>query len=293
MNQPRPIDRPIRRQSHRSLPREGSGPTPSPFAGRTVEIETVVVPSIPLVEARERFLTSLRWKTSRVSNKRLTPATADKYRHWLNRFERWLIRSELPLDLGQLTPEDMLQLKGDILDEIDDGALQESSANTYARCVKTLFAATWEQLDLQPATNPALALHAGSQQAVDFPLFKTEHVKALLKAAVRPRTSNIRPWIPYRDQALLACFFDLGWRVGEASAALIEDVDFRLAAITIPRENVKNQRKGRSVGLNPETGRLLKAWIEKWRPATHHQFLFVTDDGDRCTPAASAACSGD
>src|SRR5438128_1716291 len=87
MAQPRPIDRPLQRRA----------------AGRTVEIERVVIPSIPLVEARERFLAGLRWKTSRITGRRLTAATADKYRNWLNRFERWLIANERELNLGLLT----------------------------------------------------------------------------------------------------------------------------------------------------------------------------------------------
>src|SRR5712692_2986408 len=194
MIQPRPIDSP--------LPHSGTG--------RTVDVQTIVIPPIPLVEARQRFLSGLRFKTSRVSNRRLTAGTADKYRSWLQRFERWLLASGLPLDLGALTEADIAEFQTAILDEIDDGSLQESSANTFARCVKTLCADTWQQLALDPSTNPALRLRAGSQQAVDFPLFTPEHVKALLKAAVRPRTQNISDWIPYRDQALLASFFDLG-----------------------------------------------------------------------------------
>ena len=166
MAQPRPIDRPLQRRA----------------AGRTVEIERVVVPSIPLVEARKRFLAGLRWKTSRITGRRLTAATADKYRNWLNRFERWLIANERELDLGLLTEDDLRQMESDLLDEMDDGTLEESSASTCARCVKTLFADTWDHLGLNTATNPALKLHAGSQQAVHFPLFDPEHVRTLLKA---------------------------------------------------------------------------------------------------------------
>jgi site-specific recombinase XerD len=272
MAQPRPIDRPIQR------------PLPSQGRSRTVEIERVVVPSIPLVEARERFLAGLRWKTSRITGRRLTAATADKYRNWLNRFERWLIATERELDLGLLTEDDMRHMESDLLDEIDDGTLEESSASTYTRCVKTLFADTWDHLGLNGATNPALKLHAGSQQAVDFPLFDVEHVRTLLKAAVRPRTANIPDWIAHRDQTLLACFFDLGWRVGEASQALIEHVDFRSGLVAIPRENSKTKIKGRMVGLNPDTGRLLKSWMDRYRPSLPNQFLFVNDEGDRCSP---------
>jgi hypothetical protein len=156
MAQPRPIDRPI---AHR---RPG---------GRTVEVQTVVIPPIPLVEARDQFLANLRWKTSRLSGKRITASTADKYRYWLRRFEKWLVDNGLPLDLGGLTAEDFRQLQSDILDDIDAGTLQESSAATYTRSIKTLFADTWEQLSLEALTNPARVLRAGSHQAVDFPLF--------------------------------------------------------------------------------------------------------------------------
>ena len=69
----------------------------------------------------------------------------------------------------------------------------------------------------------------------DFPLFKNEHVKALLQADARARTPDTPRWMPYRDQTLLACFFDLGWRVGEASQARLEHVDFRSALVAIPR----------------------------------------------------------
>ena len=269
MRQPQAIDRPLPQASTR----------------RTVEVHTVVVPPIPLVDARQRFLSGLRFKTSRVSNRRLTAGTAEKYRHWLNRFERWLIASGLPPDLGLLTEQDMADLQTAILDDVDDGNLQESSANTFARCIKTLFADTWQQLGLEPTTNPSLHLHAGSQQAVDFPLFKPEHVKALLKAAVRPRTRNITEWVPYRDQAMLACFFDLGWRVGEASKAQLDDVDLRGSLVTVPRENAKT-RRARMIGLNPETGRLLKSWIERWRPSVPNQYLFVSDDGGRYQPGS-------
>jgi len=274
MPRPQPIDRSSTRR------------TTARGRGRTVEIERVVIPSIPLVEAREQFLLGLRYKTSRLSGRRLTATTADKYRSWLNRFEKWLVATGLPLDLGELTEDDFRQLQADVLDDIDDGHLQESSAATYVRAIKTLFADTWERLELEPAANPILKLRAGTQQAVDFPLFKPEHVHALLRATMRSRPPNIAPWIPYRDQALLASFFDLGWRVGEAAQARLEDVDLRAGYVTIPRENVKLRHKGRVVGLNPETGRTLKVWIEKWRPSVPNQFLFVNEDGDRMPPNA-------
>jgi len=251
-----------------------------------VEIRTVAIPSIPLVEARERFLTDLRWKTSRLSGRRLTAGTADKYRYWLQRFERWLVQNGLPLDLGLLGENEFRLLQESILDAMDEGTLQESSAATYVRCIKTLFADTWQRLELDSASNPAREVRGGNQQAVDFPLFKEEHVKALLKAPVRPRAPHIPRWISYRDQALLACFFDLGWRVGEASKAQLDDVDLRTGFITIPRENVKLRHKGRVVGLNPETGRVLKMWIEKWRPSVPNHFLFLNDDGDQYQPNA-------
>src|SRR5581483_6126219 len=271
MAQPRPIDRPI---SHRRA------------GGRTVEVQTVVIPPIPLVEARDQFLANLRWKTSRLSGKRITASTADKYRYWLRRFEKWLVENGLPLDLGGLTAEDFRQLQSDILDDIDGGTLQESSAATYTRSIKTLFADTWEQLSLEALTNPALVLRAGSHQAVDFPLFQEDHVRSLMKATLRLRAPNIPPWIAYRDQAVLACFFDLGWRVGEAYRAELDDVDFKTGYVTIPRENVKNRYKGRSVGLNPETGRLLKNWVEKWRPSFPNRYLFVSLQGGPFTPLA-------
>src|SRR5713226_2416624 len=172
-----------------------------------MEVRTIVIPSIPLVEARERFLTDLRWKSSRVSGRHLQPSTGKKYRHWLNRFERWLVASELPLDLGALDEDSLRALQQDVLDEIDDGTLEESSASTYVRCIKCFFADTWERLRLDPASNPTIRLRAGSQQAVDFPLFTSEHVKALLRAAGRSRPGNIPDWVAHRDQAMLACFF--------------------------------------------------------------------------------------
>ena len=70
----------------------------------------------------------MRWKTSRITGRRLTAATADKYRNWLNRFERWIIANEIELDLGLLTEDDMRHLESDVLDEIDDRTLEESSA---------------------------------------------------------------------------------------------------------------------------------------------------------------------
>ena len=250
---------------------------------RTVEVRTIVIPSIPLVEGRERFLTDLRWKVSRLTGRRISQSTAEKYRNWLKRFERWLLVNQLPLDLGKLTEDDFHQLQSDVLDEIDEGVLEESSASTYVRCVKTLFADTWRRLQLDPASDPTLRLQAGNQAAVDFPLFSVDHVRALLRAAGRPRAANVAAWLPYRDQAVLACFFDLGWRVGEASQARLEHVDFHTGLVTIPRENAKTHR-GRTVGLNAETGRLLKAWIETWRPAVTNEFLFVSDTGRQLVP---------
>jgi len=166
-----------------------------------------------------------------------------------------------------------------VLDDIDAGTLQEPSAATYTRSIKTLFADTWEQLSLEALTNPARVLRAGSHQAVDFPLFQEEHVRSLMKATLRLRSPNIPARIAYRDQAVLACFFNLGWRVGEAYRAELDDVDFRTGYVTIPRENVKNRYKGRRVGLNPETGRLLKNWVEKWRPSFPNRYLFVSLKG--------------
>jgi len=261
-------------------------PTRQQRAGRIVEVERVVIPSIPLVEARERFLTQLRLKTSSLSGKRLTPATADKYRWWLQRFERWLLANELPLDLGELGVDDFELLQSHVLDEMDEGKLQESSAATYVRCIKTLFRDTWDRLDLDASTNPALALRAGSQQAVDFPLFKPEHVKLLLKATLRSRGPNVPEWIAHRDHAMLATFFDLGWRVGECSLATVEHVDFYNSFVVIPRQNAKGRFKSRAVGLNPETARELKSWIERWRPSVPNDYLFVSDNGGRCVSNA-------
>ena len=169
---------------------------------------------------------------------------------------------------------------------MDEGTLQESSAATYVRCVKTLFVDTWERLQIEPAANPTLRLSAGSQGAVDFPLFKAEHVRALLQAATRSRPPYVPEWVAYRDHALLACFFDLGWRVGEASKAVLDDVDLRTGFITIPRENVKLRHKGRVVGLNTDTGRTLRAWIERWRPQVPNNYVFVSDRGDQLVPNA-------
>ena len=249
-----------------------------------MEIRTVIIPSIPYGAARDEFLDGLRWKTSRLSGRRLTASSVEKYFYWLQRFERWLSANDLPLDLGALTENDFRHLQSDILDEIDEGSLKESSAATYVRAVKSLFREVWERLELEPAADPTRKLRAGSQQAVDFPLFKEEHVRALLRAAVRPRPGHIAAWMPYRDHALLACFFDLGWRVGEASKAQVEDVDLRGGFVTIPRENAKLRHKGRVVGLNHETGRVLKAWMDKWRPAVRHTYLFVNEDGDQLPP---------
>ena len=253
---------------------------------RTIEVRTVVIPSIPLVEARERFLTDLRWKTSKLSGRRLTDTTAAKYRSWLKRFERWLLENGLPLDLGGLTEDHLHDFQGDLLDEIDQDTLEESSASTYVRCIKTLFSDTWRRLHLDPVADPSRNLQAGSQQSVDFPLFQPEHVRSLVRAAVRPRGPNIPEWLVRRDQTLLACFFDLGWRVGEASLTQTDHVDLRTGLVTIPRRNVKMQHRGRVVGLNQDTGRLLKAWIETWRPAVPNNYLFVTDEGRQLVPDA-------
>src|SRR5229473_3311551 len=78
---------------------------------RTFEVRTVVIPSIPLVEARTQFLDGLRWTTSRLSGRRLTAGTAEKYSYWLKRFERWLVENRLPLDLGALTEEEIRQFQ--------------------------------------------------------------------------------------------------------------------------------------------------------------------------------------
>lgn len=213
---------------------------------RTVEVRTVTVPSIPLEEALRGFLTDLRWKTSRLSGRRLTAGTIDKYRWYLQRFERWLAATGLPSDLGLLTEDDSRLFQEAVLDEIDAGVLQESSAATYIRCVKTLFASTWKRLELDFQSNPVVGLRGGNQAAVDFPLFKEEHVKALLKAAVRPRPPNVSPWIPNRDQAMLACFFDLGWRVGEACKAELDDVDLRTGSSSRARTSSYDTRAGPS-----------------------------------------------
>src|SRR5579884_4213697 len=98
-----PRSRSATARAGRDLPSEGRGlrtgdvgSLPQQGRGRCVEVQTVVIPSIPLVETRQKFLADLRLKTSRLSGKRITPGTVEKYRHWLNRFERWLLASELP-----------------------------------------------------------------------------------------------------------------------------------------------------------------------------------------------------
>src|SRR5713226_4768220 len=88
MREPRPIDSP--------LPHSGTG--------RTVEVQTIVISPIPLVEARQRFLSGLRFKTSRVSNRRLTAGTAEKYRHWLNR--RAEPRLRMTSSIGSIAPRE-------------------------------------------------------------------------------------------------------------------------------------------------------------------------------------------
>jgi integrase len=123
-------------------------------------------------------------------------------------------------------------------------------------------------------------MHPGPQNIGEFPLFKPEHVRALMAATMRDRGSLVAPWIAHRDRAVLATFFDLGWRAKEASNATLDDVDLRGRYVTIRKENVKVFR-GRVVGLNDQLARLLKAWIERWRPPVPHLYLFVSEDGSR------------
>ena len=254
--------------------------TDGPRRGRSVDVGRVEIPPLPLAVNRDRFLNHLRLKTSRLSGRRLTTATGDKYRFWLQRFERWLVANNLPLDLAELTDRDFVRLQSDILDELDEGTLKESSAATYVRCIKTLFRETWEQMELDSRTDPTRHLQAGKQYAVEFPLFQPEHVRALLKAALRPRKGpNIVPWIARRDHAMLATFFDLGWRVGECCLAKLDDIDFYSGFITIPRQNAKGRFKGRVVGLNQETARELRSWIDRWRPPVRNDYVFVSESG--------------
>ena len=260
-------------------------PFPARSVVRVVTVQSFDIPSIPLAEARERFLTELRWQTSKVTRRRITESTVTKYRDWLKRFERWLATNQVPLDLGMIEDEVIRQLQASILQEIDDGDLKESSANTYVRCIKSFFSQTWASRGLEPSTNPTLRMHPGSQTIGEFPLFKPEHVRALMAATMRDRGSLVAPWIAYRDRTVLATYFDLGWRAKEASNATLDDVDLRGRYVTIRKENVKVFR-GRVVGLNLELGRLLKAWIERWRPAVPHLYLFVSDDGGRLSPEA-------
>ena len=98
-------------------------------------------------------------------------------------------RHKVDITLHSRNGQIIHQLQADVLDEIDEGTLEESSASTYVRCIKTLFNDTWAQLGIEPTTNPTLKLRAGSQQAVDFPLFRPEHVRALLRAASRPAST--------------------------------------------------------------------------------------------------------
>lgn len=161
---------------------------------------------------RGRKSTALRWQTSKVTRRRITESTVTKYRDWLKRFERWLAANEIPLDLGMIEDEVIRRLQSSILQEIDDGELKESSANTYVRCIKSFFNQTLASLTLEPGTNPTLQMHPGAQTIGEFPLFKPEHVRALMAATMRDRGSLVTPWIAHRDRIVLATFFDLGWR---------------------------------------------------------------------------------
>jgi integrase len=252
---------------------------------RVVALQTIDIPSIPFAAARERFLSELRWKTSRITRRHTAPGTISKYWYWLRRLERWLIDTDRSLDLGMLGDDAVHALQASVVEEIDAGTLQESSANTYLRCVKTFFNHVWMELGLEPSSNPARKLQAGGQGVGEFPLFTREHVRALMNATMRPRGVLVPPWIPFPDRVVLATFLDLGWRVGEASKAVLDDVDLRGRFVTIRKENVKVFR-GRVVGLNMETGRLLQTWMTRWRPAVPHMYLFVNDDGSQFSPDA-------
>ena len=262
-------------------------PAPVRSVARMVTVQSYDIPSIPLVEARTRFLAELRWQTSRVTRRRIADGTIAKYHHWLNRFERWLVRHDLPLDLGAIDDDVLGRLQTTVFEEIDEGELSASSASTYIRCIKALFTHTWTRLRLEASTNPALRLHPSSQSVPEFPLFKPEHVRALMAATMRDRGPLVAPWMRYRDRVVVATFLDLGWRAGEASKATLDDVDLRGRYVTIRKENVKVFR-GRIVGLNLDISRLLKAWIEQWRPAVPHLYLFVSDDGRQLTARAMA-----
>ena len=257
-------------------------PFPARSVARVVAIQSFDIPSIPLAEARERFLTEMRWETSKITKRRISEATVTKYRDWLKRFERWLVSNRVPLDLGVLDDDVISRLQASVLEEIDDGELKDSSASTYLRCIKLLFTHTWGRLGLEPSTDPTFRMHPGSQVVSEFPLFTADHVRRLMAATMRQRGPMVAPWIPYRDRVVLACFFDLGWRAKEAANATLDDVDLRGRYVTIRKENVKVFR-GRVVGINPELSRLLSQWIEKWRPSVPHLYLFVSDDGRRFT----------
>lgn len=106
---------------------------PTRSVARVVAIQSFDIPSIPLAEARERFLTEMRWETSKITKRRISEATLTKYRDWLKRFERWLVANRAPLDLGVLDDDVISRLQVSVLEEIDDGVLRDSSASTYLR----------------------------------------------------------------------------------------------------------------------------------------------------------------
>jgi len=55
-------------------------PFPARSVVRVVTVQSFDVPSVPLAEARERFLMELRWQTSKVTRRRITESTVTKYR---------------------------------------------------------------------------------------------------------------------------------------------------------------------------------------------------------------------
>ena len=223
-----------------------------------------------------------------MTHRRITESTVTKYRDWLKRFERWLATNHVPLDLGVIDDDVIAHLQDTLLREIDDGDLKDSSASTYARCIKTFFTQTWARLGLEPSTNPTLRMHPGSQTAGEFPLLTPQQVKSLMAATMRGLGRLVEPWIAHRDRTLLATFFDLGWRAKEAANATLDDIDLRGRYVTIRKENVKVFR-GRVVGVNPDLARLLKAWLALRRDVTPQdtdrgRYLASRDRGDADRP---------
>ena len=118
--------------------------------------------------------------------------------------------------------------------------------------------------------------------------FSTDQIAALLRAAGRSREwsnksgTSTRQHNAGRDRLIILLLLDTGVRVAELCNMQIADIDQQARSIRVTGKSRMNSGNGkmRVVYYSRRTGKVLWRYINADRPASRHDNLILTKDGD-------------